>query len=274
MITCLLSTFAEDDLLKSTCDFHPDPVMKGEVVYEVIKVINGIPLFLSEHLQRFQQSLIHTQINGPSEAYIKESLRMLIASNGLKQGNIRFQVSRNAGERSRWYAWVSPHQYPNAEQRSQGVATGVFRAQRPHPEVKRWNEQLKSEVTQYLKSTGYYEVLLTDPQGFITEGSRSNVFFVRNNQLITPMTEQVLHGVTRGAIIQLAIEKGIDFCECPISTKELPQMEAAFLSGTSPGILPIHSIDQLRYRTDNMIVNTLTDAYNQHCSDDLHHFEW
>ncbi len=274
MVTCLLSTFAEDELLKSTCDFQPDKVMKGEVVYEVLKVKNGLPLFLNEHLERFQHSLLLAQIKGPSDEFIKESLRILISGNGLKQGNIRFQVSRNFDERVRWYCWVNPHEYPTQEMYENGVATGIYHAERINPEIKRYNEPLKSAVTTFLGTTGFYEALLTDQKGFIKEGSRSNLFFVRKNKLLTPPISQVLPGVTRRVIIQLALDMGIPVSEQQINHAELNQMEAAFLSGTSPGILPIFSIDELSFCIDNKIVSSLIKTYNQHCSDYLQNFEW
>jgi len=274
MVTCLLSTFAEDELLKSTCDFQPDKVLKGEVVYEVLKVKNGLPLFLHEHLERFQQSLSLAQIKGPADNFMVSSLHMLIVNNGLKQGNIRFQVSRNPGERVRWFCWVSPHQYPTQEMYTHGVAAGVYFAERLYPAIKRHNEPLKSAVTSFLDATGYYEALLTDQKGFIKEGSRSNLFFVRQNELITPPISQVLPGVTRRVIIQLALDMGIPVSEQHINHTELNRMDAAFLSGTSPGILPVNKIDKLSFGTENKIVSSLMKAYNQRCYDYLQNFEW
>ncbi|MBL7023600.1 MAG: aminotransferase class IV, partial [Candidatus Marinimicrobia bacterium] len=75
--------------------------------------------------------------------------------------------------------------------------------------------------------------------GFITECAIRNVFYIRNNTLITPALELgALPGVTREAIIEIAQKINIPVDETSISFEEINSMDEAFLSSTGAGILP------------------------------------
>ena len=274
MISCLLTTFIEDEILKSTCDFNPDRIMGGEVVYEVLKVEQGVPLFLEKHLARFNQSLSLAKIPVPSEEMIRHSLQSLIETNKLRQGNIRFQIALQQNNTIHWSCWVSPHLYPSLKQYDEGVHTGVFKSERQHPEIKRWNDRFKTDISSFLNKTGFHEALLMNSHGLITEGSRSNVFFIIKNQVITPEIRWVLPGVTRSVVIELINTLQLSFVEEPVTQAVLSQIDAAFITGTSPGILPIQSIDQKTLNTDHPITCSLQESYKQLCSTYFHHFHW
>ncbi len=275
MISCLLTTFIEDEILKSTCDFNPDRIMAGEVVYEVIKVEQGIPLFLEKHLARFEQSMLLAKMPAaPSEVMIRNNLRSLIETNKLRHGNIRFQIALQQNNAVHWSCWVSPHLYPSQKQYNEGIPTGLFKSERQHPEIKRWNDKFKTDISSFLSKTGFHEALLMNSHGLITEGSRSNVFFIVDNLVITPEIQWILPGVTRSVVIELINTLQLSFVEEPVTQAVLSQIDAAFITGTSPGILPIQSIDQKALNTDHPITYSLQESYKQLCSTYFHHFHW
>jgi len=80
--------------------------------------------------------------------------------------------------------------------------------------------------------------------GHVSEGSAANLFIVRDGTLITPpVTENILEGITRATILQLAEDLGIETLERPIDRSELYVADEAFLCGTAVGLVPIIEVD-------------------------------
>jgi branched-chain amino acid aminotransferase len=88
-----------------------------------------------------------------------------------------------------------------------------------------------------------YETLLVDGDGFITEGVRSNFFFVKGDNLYTPPSEGVLLGVTRRHVVQICEVSGIEIREERLHRGEIEGIEAAFLTGTTVDVMPVGSIE-------------------------------
>jgi branched-chain amino acid aminotransferase len=94
-----------------------------------------------------------------------------------------------------------------------------------------------------MKKKGFGDVIMLDTRGYVAEGATSNVFFVKDNALITPTLANILPGITRGAILTIAKDMGYDITETDISPEELPDMDEAFYCGTLVKIQPIKAID-------------------------------
>ncbi|MFA5420230.1 MAG: aminotransferase class IV, partial [Bacteroidales bacterium] len=108
----------------------------------------------------------------------------------------------------------------------------------------------------------------------ITEGSRSNVFFIKENELFTAKVNSVLPGVTRAIVIQIIRALRFQLHETDIDVRDLPKFQSAFLTGTSPGILPIQSIDVFLLTIDHPLLRQLFAAYQENCDKELRSFVW
>jgi branched-chain amino acid aminotransferase len=233
----------------------------GIEIYEVVRVINGIPLFLEDHLKRFYHSawLLHLQIplTGPE---VRSALIRLIESNGIGEGNIRFSYCfRPCG---RFQAFFIPHSYPTAAMVSSGVNCGLYQAFRHDPNVKAVQAGIRQGADKLMAENGWFEVLLVNENGRISEGSRSNVFFVKDGALITAPDEEILPGITRKKVIELAIQNGVPVKYESIKTTDLLAIESVFLSGTSPKVLPVKRIGDLVFFIDNPLMHKLVEGYN------------
>lgn len=94
------------------------------------------------------------------------------------------------------------------------------------------------------RAEGYDEIVLVDEDGHLAEGPTSNLFLVDGEgTLLTPSARKVLHGVTRGSIIELAKACDIPFQERPLLPAALVGASEAFLTGTTAGIWPVASVD-------------------------------
>ncbi|HEX8711562.1 MAG TPA: branched-chain amino acid transaminase [Terracidiphilus sp.] len=95
------------------------------------------------------------------------------------------------------------------------------------------------------RRAGFDEAILLNENGHVAEGATSNIFMVRRGRLITPpVTENVLEGITRNAVMELAErELGFRVAERPIDRSELYVADEVFLTGTAVGVAPIVRVD-------------------------------
>lgn len=250
--------FIEDGELLPVEEFQANT---GIEIYEVIRVMEGVPLFLEDHLKRFFHSawLLHLQIP-LTEQEIRERLEKLITSNIVREGNIRFSYCfRPYG---RFQAYFIPHFYPGPSMVGSGVACELLNARRSDPNVKAVQAGLRILTDQMISETGSYEVLLVDDRGRITEGSRSNVFFVRGEKLITAPDEDILPGITRKKVLELARELFIPVVFEALPEEDLLKVDAVFLTGTSPKVLPVKKIGEIPLKVVNPVVLRIIEGYD------------
>lgn len=231
----------------------------GAYIYEVIRINDGIPVFLQEHLLRLDQSIKATQTKSTYDvSVISLGIFKLIAKTGIISGNIRIQVSQENGDTTIGFI---PHHYPEKHDYQVGIRTELLHAERSDPNLKLWNPTVRKAADHQISQSGCYEVILVNNRNCLTEGSRSNIFAIRKKILITPPIEQVLPGITRKIIIQLALQNQIDFQETEIQIDDLSGLEAVFISGTSPGILPVNQLDSFFYQSQHPLTSRLSSLY-------------
>ncbi len=247
--------FVFNNEIRPTEDFVPAENEGG--IYEVLRVVKGIPLFLEDHLERFYHSAqIAGKIITYSENQIREFLKNLIEKNETNQGNVLISCKINLK------AFFILHSYPTDNMYKEGVSCGILKAERENPNAKVFQTTVRQQADKMLADNGFYEVLLVDHLGKITEGSRSNVFFVKGKELITSPQNKVLLGITRQKTIRLAENLNIQVKETEIELNDLDNYDAAFITGTSPKILPIKKIGDITFKPQNEIVRQLMKSYD------------
>ncbi len=252
----LYKYFIYNDRLKPVSSFIPSENKGG--VYEVLRVVGGIPLFLEDHLLRFYHSaeLAGKTVRLPA-GQIEGLLKKLITENKISEGNVLVSCKTNLN------ACFIPHNYPSDEMYENGVDCGILNAERENPNAKVFLTSVRELANQMIFQNGYYEVVLVDHLGRITEGSRSNIFFVKENTLITPPGNEVLLGITRQKIFMLAKSLKINLREEDIFLSRLPGYEAAAITGTSPKILPLRKIGNCSFNPQNKVIQQLIHGYNK-----------
>lgn len=237
-------------------------------VYEVIRVIDGIPLFLEDHLARMTSSLALQGMRlTETLEKIRNLLLLLIKKNNVENGNIKLLINGAAPD---IYLYFIPHAYPAETLYEAGVDTATLAIVRHNPNAKVIDARYKAAVTAFIEEKNIYEALLVNPEGCITEGSKSNLFFVRGEKVLTPPLKDVLGGVTRQRILDLCKENGIPVEEVPVPLTDLPTWDGAFISGTSPKVLPIRSIDgRTLSSTDNPVIQKIRRCYE----DKIQHYQ-
>lgn len=245
-------------------------ILKGTVIYEVIRIIDGKPLFLVAHLQRLLHSAAMRLSYPPDTAAITKGIHAVVADNHLEIGNIEIQMN----DSEELLIKIIPHSYPAASMYDEGIRLGLLLAERDHPNAKEKNQTLRDRANTLIRENNYFEVLLVDHQENITEGSRSNIFFIKGDQVYTSPTATVLQGVTRETIMAICREQQIPIHETAIPCQQLDSYDAAFLTGTSPSVLPVQKIENYSFSPKNVWTETIRNAYKQWVANDLNNFSW
>lgn len=232
-------------------------------IYEVIRVIDGIPLFLEDHLERMRISgeLVGVSINRSDEE-IEKDIMKLIEANGVENLNIKLLCANIEGEGQALLAYFIKSFYPPEEYYRDGIHTILFHHERENPNAKVLKSSFKEEVAKKLEENKAFEALLVNNDGYITEGSRSNMFFVKENKIYTAPKGTVLLGITRQHIMEVCKELSIEVVEENIHVDDLDRLEGAFMSGTSVNVLPISTIEDIRLNSvNNHIIRKIAKGY-------------
>lgn len=252
-----------DSILESNEDDIFEQIITPSI-YEVIRVIDGVPIFLEEHLDRmFTSARIINYDMLYSKDQIKESIKEVILKNKVHNQNIKLLGSK-IGDKMVFLVYFVDSFYPPKEYYSSGIKTIIFEHERDNPNAKIQKDDFRKKVKEAMDMNDAFEALLINNDGYILEGSRSNMFFVKDNKIFTAPSNQVLLGITRKYIFNIAEILNIDIVEEAIHMDDIKDLQGAFMSGTSVGVLPISRIDtRIIQSTDNEIIKRLNKAYDK-----------
>ncbi len=224
-----------------------------QTVYEVIRIKNGRPVFFHEHLERLRQSwylsdrLKHRVY--PDATHIAGIVEEIIKINGIKNQNVRIDLDIND-----LIVRPMPSYYPVDHCYAAGVDTVSMKYLRPTPNAKISNSLLYERANELMRIENVFEILLVNDENQILEGSRSNVFFVKDNDVFTTPTENVLSGVTRNAALKIfeSMPNVVVHYDA-VSLDDVYMYDCCFLTGTSIDLLPVRRIDsQILDSANNM----------------------
>ena len=220
------------------------------VIYEVIRIEEGVPLFFDDYFQRLKNSFL--LINKPlsfRKDDLKSMIHKLLIINGCDNGPVKLMFGSIDYKHSFIYL-MQPH-VPTFAEYNSGVHTILLHKERLNPNAKVWNQRMRDITTIKLKKANAYEAILVDEEGFITEGSRSNIFFIKNGIVYTTPDEFILPGITRKKVLQLCDAKTIEVRMQRIHYSEISTYDAAFITGTSRKVLPVKTIDAINFAVEN-----------------------
>ncbi len=232
--------------------------------YEVIRVVRGIPLFFEDHMERLKNS-VHGTLPVPVPDALAAECRQLIAANKIFNVNLRLVLTAGL-----WVLHLMPSYYPSKEMMEQGVPTGLLAWERENPNTKIIHSGYKAAVADRFAHPGpygrYFELLLADQKGYLTEGSRSNLFFVKAGRIISAPDSRILKGITRQYIKQAIAAAGSSLSDGLFTFEEIRRgaCEAAFLTGSPIDLLPVSSIeDHLLHSAEHPLVKKISACYQQ-----------
>ncbi len=229
-------------------------VQFGESVYEVIRTYNGRPFEMGRHMRRLRTSLAAVGIDmGDRLRELEDKSLELMRRSGLEEALIYMQVSSGAAPRSHlapaglqptYLATVSPLSPLPTRWLTEGIKVITV------PDD-RW-ARCYIKTTMLLPNTaakgkaarmGCDDALFVR-DGFVMEGTASNLFAVYGEVLWTPpKSNYILHGITREVLLEVAPEVGVSYVEESIPLDRLYQADELFLTGSGAELVPITSVD-------------------------------
>ena len=266
---CIGDYFLVNSAPKPARQFNIKYLTEENSIYEVFRIHDGIPLFFQEHIERLLNSLNASNLKFDiSKTTIIEDTKKLISINSFKEANIKLLLNIS-DESSNFVLYFDNAKLPTADDCKLGIKVGLYDAERIAPNIKYINMELRSNANSEMSTSGLYELLLVKDHKYITEGSRSNVFFIKGDKVFTPPLQYVLPGITRDKVIQDCHDLKYELIEQEITIKELSNFDSGFITGTSPKVLAIRSIDEINYKVNNSVCNAIAKRYDEIVDADL-----
>jgi|TARA_B100001105_G_scaffold97952_1_gene78080 branched-chain amino acid aminotransferase len=241
----------------------------GDGIWEGIRFHQSVLIHIEEHLDRLYESAKGISLHiGFEKEYIMNEINKTLTKNNMKDDvHIRLVVSR--GNK------ITPYQNPNANvgpinfviipeykkadsnTYKNGIKIGRVKNIRPNNEILNPQYNTLSKLNCILASIeanklGYDEGIMNDMHGFISTCNSTNLFFIKNSEIITSKGEYCLNGITRSKTIKVCKENNIPCYEKNFTFKDIEDCQEAFVTGTFGGIVPVsilenkslHSIDR------------------------------
>ena len=226
-------------------------------VYEVVSVLDGKLIDFPGHQARLNRSLDALEIGNPmaDDAYLA-MFRELVARNGIGDGLIYLQVTRgNPGDRDFAYP---PQDTPQTVVAFTQAKPGL--AENPAAQTgwkiitlpdERWGRRdIKTVQLLYpsmakmaAKAQGADDAWLIE-DGKVTEGTSNNAYIVKGNTIVTrELSHDILHGITRAAVLRLAREAQMQIEERGFTPAEAAEADEAFVTSASAFVMPVVAID-------------------------------
>jgi branched-chain amino acid aminotransferase len=238
-------------------------VIRGFGVFDFLRTYNNKPFKLDEHVDRLFRSAKELGITVPKT---KEEIKTIILDglqkNVFPEKNVRIVVTGgisddgvSLGKPSLFVIFTEAHKYPS-HYYEKGIKVITFPHIRVYPGAKSLNYQTGIIALQKAKKENAVEAIFVGADGKIFEGTTSNFFAVIDGKLITP-EKDVLIGITRNVVIDIAKRLNVPVVERDIFVKEIPEMEEAFITASNKEVMPVVQIDGIRVK--NGKVGKLTD---------------
>ncbi|HIM25094.1 MAG TPA: D-amino-acid transaminase [Rhodospirillales bacterium] len=244
-------------------------------VYEVSAVINGKMVDNDRHLLRLERSLGELDMKSPLPIDEIHKIQIeLIERNGLQEGIIYLQITRGVAERDfLWPEDISPilTMFTQEKKLLQPPLAGKGASIITVPDIRWQRRDIKSVALlaqamakHAARKAGADDAWMVD-NGYVTEGTSTNAFIVTmDGTLVTrDLTNKILHGVTRRAVLRLAEEAQLPIEERPFKPEEAYDAVEAFATGSSFFVLPVVEIDGhvLSNRVPGPLTNRLRELY-------------
>lgn len=234
----------------------------GFGVYETIRVENGIPYFLAEHIERLQESARILGIEHDfADAFVGKAINELIGKNDAGTYNLKILLI-GGKEPSLYVLCLNPF-FPDKKLYRDGVDFVTYEYERPFPHAKSLNMLQSYLAYRKAKEAGAYDALLVNRKGCITEGTRTNFFCIKGKTLVSPPEHEILLGVTRKAVLNVAEESGYTRETKNILFTEIGDYDGAFITSTSSKIIPVRSVDGTRLRPPSQELRELMMLFDE-----------
>jgi branched-chain amino acid aminotransferase len=239
----------------------------GDGVWEGLRVADGHPAFLDQHLDRLWEgaAAVVLDIGLTREELTAEIYRTLAANDMTGDGvHVRLMVTR--GPKSTPYqdprasagpatvVIIAEHKDPLPSTVERGLSLFTVHVRRAAPDTldPKLNAHSKlNDITACIQAytAGADEALMLDPHGFVATCNSTHFFIARRGEVWTSTGDYCLGGITRSNVLEVCARQGISARERNFSLTEVYSADEAFVTGTFAGVVPVHTVDGRRIGT-------------------------
>jgi len=209
---------------------------------------NGYIIGLGEHLSRIKSSSSFLKMDFPyGQSKLKKIIRKVVRINGYSDAVVRLVISIDRRGHTSVLAEATRHKPLKPDKYKRGFRAAVSRFPQdqssPLSRIKSTNRILYQLSLEEARRCGYDEAIILNNRGYITECTRSNIFFVRGKTIYTPSVAcGCLKGVTRDKVRELAKKLGYKVYEGSFVVGDIIDSDEAFLTSSLIGVMPLVSI--------------------------------
>ena len=234
--------------------------------YETLRVKRGVALFFEDHLNRLKKSVQGIEnFDVDIDDIRHKSYEFINRFNPDFDGSLRIVLTRN-----HLLIHACEANIPEALLFEQGINTLSLKWERVDPNIKVFRGDYKSAVAAKFaeqNSHGHpYELLLTDNEGRLYEGSKSNLFVIKDGTVYSAPDDKILLGITRNRVMRALEQSGAELKIGMFTLDEITQDKnaAVFVSSTPFDILPVKYIDGYELNFEgNALLRSIQQSYQR-----------
>ena len=232
-------------------------------VFEGLRIYNGKIFKLDEHIERLFKSAKILDLDIPyNYQEVVDISKEIILKQNISDGYVRpvvwrgsemMAISAKKGSTNLAIAaWEWPS-YFSPKKLLEGIKLNVSKWLRPSPESAPTDSKaaglymICSLSKHEAEKLGFDDALMLDYRGYVAEATGANIFFVKENELFTPVADCFLNGITRQTVIEIAQENNIKVHEKHFQLDFLKTCDEVFLTGTAVEITPVSSINDFNF---------------------------
>ena len=249
----------------------------GSGVFEGVRVYDGHIFKLTEHSTRLHESARYLDFEIPwSVEEINAACNEAVKAQGLKNGYVRPIAWRGAEDmgisapKTKIHLSVAAWEwgsYFDPEEKMKGITLRMADYRRPDPatapsRAKAAGLYMICTIEKHKADRlGFTDAFFLDWQGRVAEATGANVFFVKDDELHTPIADSFLDGITRRTVMDLAKKRGLQVNERRIMPEEMADFEQCFLTGSAAEVTPVSKIGEYSFVPGD-ITRDLMDDYS------------
>ena len=239
---------------------HHPAILYGESAFETFKVVKGKPLYLGEHLERLQKTVVGLGLGSPySASGLEEEVRQALDSLHDAPNGWRVRVTlvseRTAlmgldGKEAPIQRWLMAVPIGDGIGKPLRVSISPFHKIPPGslpPSWKHGNYLSSLLSLRQAQQRGFDDAILVTESGIVTEGTSANLFWIRDRQLATCSDDLIFQGLTRDRVIRYAESEQIPIHCGHFAVEELRQADEVFFTSSVRGIVPIQRVETSHY---------------------------
>lgn len=225
-------------------------IQRGYGAFDFFRVVNNIPVFMDEHIDRFYRSAAGLNLEiGMHKAGLRPIIMELIERNNMASSGIKLTIT--GGYSPDGFSMIAPNFFitqhavpPRLEEWvDKGLKVITYEHVREQAEIKSINYITGVLLHQKLKNTGAHDVLYCQ-NNEVSEFPRYNFFIVTKDEVIATPTKNVLRGITRARVLGLAA-KQFKTAERVVTIDDIRNAKEAFITSTTKQVLPVVQVDDI-----------------------------